>query len=220
LAPDWKLIQERYLHTLGNLTLTGYNSELSDRPFREKRDMKGGFRDSPIRLNKSLAALDDWNEDAIKTRGQALAELAVKTWIYPTIPAELLKTAKAKSTSGTYSLDDHAKLTGDLLSVFNALRNRIHALDSSITEVIKKRYISFQLRRGFVRIAAQTDRLRLLLHIKKVDLTDPLNLARPFPKSARAKRVKVRVHSNTNLDAVMELVEQAYKNEKRKGHSE
>ena len=39
LGPEWQRVQETWLHTLGNLTLTGYNSEYSDRPFAEKRDM-------------------------------------------------------------------------------------------------------------------------------------------------------------------------------------
>lgn len=45
LGADWERIQESWLHTLGNLTLTGYNSEYSDRPFVEKRDMENGFKD-------------------------------------------------------------------------------------------------------------------------------------------------------------------------------
>jgi len=77
-GPDWKRIQDTYLHTIGNLTLTGYNAELSDRPFIEKRDMKGGFRDSPIRLNKDLAALETWTEEQICARAARLADLAVK----------------------------------------------------------------------------------------------------------------------------------------------
>ena len=44
LGPDWKRVHQTWLHSLGNLTLTGYNSEYSDRPFSEKRDMIGGFR--------------------------------------------------------------------------------------------------------------------------------------------------------------------------------
>lgn len=43
LGPEWERVQKTYLHTLGNLTLTGYNSEYSDRPFAEKRNMQGGF---------------------------------------------------------------------------------------------------------------------------------------------------------------------------------
>lgn len=57
LGPEWERIQKTYLHTLGNLTLTGYNSEYSDRPFSEKRDMPGGFAQSPLRLNESLRTL-------------------------------------------------------------------------------------------------------------------------------------------------------------------
>jgi uncharacterized protein with ParB-like and HNH nuclease domain len=65
LGPRWPDIQTKYLHTIGNLTLTGYNSELSDRPFQAKRDMEGGFRDSPLRLNHDLGRLDRWTENEI-----------------------------------------------------------------------------------------------------------------------------------------------------------
>lgn len=53
LGPEWK-DHETWLHTLGNLTLTGYNSEYSDRSFVEKRDMENGFKDSPIKMNQTL----------------------------------------------------------------------------------------------------------------------------------------------------------------------
>ncbi|HEX2973117.1 MAG TPA: HNH endonuclease family protein [Tepidisphaeraceae bacterium] len=73
LGEKWQEVHNRYLHTLGNLTLTGYNSEYSDRPFKEKRDMKGGFAESPIRLNEGLGALEVWNEFEIQKRGERLA---------------------------------------------------------------------------------------------------------------------------------------------------
>src|SRR5207245_5701219 len=76
LGPEWERIQKTYLHTLGNLTLTGYNSEYSDRPFAEKRDMKGGFKESPLRLNQGLGNLDHWNEDSIRQRASKLVEQA------------------------------------------------------------------------------------------------------------------------------------------------
>lgn len=88
LGPNWKEVHARYLHTIGNLTLTGYNSELSDRPFPEKRDMKGGFAKSPIRLNESLAGTEHWNEEEIKKRAWALADLAVKVWPMPQLSSE------------------------------------------------------------------------------------------------------------------------------------
>ena len=52
LGPEWQRVQENWLHTLGNLTLTGYNTEYSDRPFSEKREMKGGFRESPLEAQR------------------------------------------------------------------------------------------------------------------------------------------------------------------------
>ena len=68
LGEGWVEVQGKYLHTLGNLTLTGYNSELSDRPFQEKKSMEGGFDDSPIRLNSYLRRISSWNEEQILVR--------------------------------------------------------------------------------------------------------------------------------------------------------
>lgn len=54
LGQDWKNIQNSLLHTAGNLTLTVYNTEYSNHPFIEKRDMENGFAESPLTLNKGL----------------------------------------------------------------------------------------------------------------------------------------------------------------------
>ena len=96
LGPEWKRVHETYLHTLGNLTLTGYNSEYSDRPFKEKRDMKGGFRDSPLQLNQGLGSIDHWNEDAIKQRVTRLAEQAVVVWPVPSLEPSVLRSVRGK----------------------------------------------------------------------------------------------------------------------------
>ncbi len=74
LGVEWQRLQQKWLHTLGNLTLTGYNTEYSDRPFTEKRDMKGGFKESPLKLNAGLGQLNVWNEATIQERAERLAE--------------------------------------------------------------------------------------------------------------------------------------------------
>ena len=94
LGEKWFEIHEKYLHTIGNLTLTGYNPELSDKPFLEKRDMVGGFADSPIRLNSSLAKLEHWTEDKILKRSQELAQKALEIWKYPKIDDAILQKYK------------------------------------------------------------------------------------------------------------------------------
>lgn len=83
LGDDWQQVNQTYLHTLGNLTLTGYNPELSDRPFTEKRDMEGGFGRSPLRLSAGLSEVSTWNEQEILHRAERLAQLAVRVWPAP-----------------------------------------------------------------------------------------------------------------------------------------
>ena len=70
LGAEWKRIQQTWLHTLGNLTLTGYNSEYSDRPFIVKRDMDGGFRQSPLKVNQGLGQVHVWDESTIIERAK------------------------------------------------------------------------------------------------------------------------------------------------------
>lgn len=59
-------IYDKYINTIGNLTLTGYNSSLSNKTFIEKRDMEKGFKESRLKLNKYLSEIDCWNEENIK----------------------------------------------------------------------------------------------------------------------------------------------------------
>ena len=91
LGEKWEEIHNKYLHTIGNLTLTGYNPELGDKPFLEKRDMEGGFAKSPITLNVELATLEHWNEDEILKRAKSLANKAFKIWEYPLLSQEVLE---------------------------------------------------------------------------------------------------------------------------------
>ena len=85
LGENWREIREKYLHTIGNLTLIGGkdNPALSDLPFEEKQKAKGGFCESELHLNRSLCQAKQWNEKAVLTRAEELAEKALKIWIYP-----------------------------------------------------------------------------------------------------------------------------------------
>ena len=69
LGADWSDIQRQWLHRLGNLTLTGYNSKYSDRPFAEKKTISGGFEESSVRLNKYIREQAQWTPAEMKARG-------------------------------------------------------------------------------------------------------------------------------------------------------
>jgi len=216
LGPDWKGIQAKWLHTIGNLTLTGYNSELSDRPFREKRDIKGGFRDSPIRLNRSLASLDHWNDSAILARAQELASVAVRIWPIPTLPPEILgKYSKpsAKEEAQPYTLEHFSSyLQGDVGELFNMLRKRILNLDSSVKEEPKKLYIAYKTTTNFVDVVPQKRQLRLSLNMQFDEINDPEGSCRDVSKVGRWGNgdVEVVLSSPHQIEYVMSLIQQSF----------
>ena len=83
-------IHEKWIHKLGNLTITGYNSDMGNSSFTKKRDGKHGFKKSGIRMNQDLALLDSWGEEEIEKRQRDLLELSVyEIWKYPTTDFEL-----------------------------------------------------------------------------------------------------------------------------------
>ena len=84
LGENWQKVHGKYLHTIGNLTFTGYNPELSNHSFTEKKHRDpGGFLQSRLRLNDSLVQVKKWDETAIQNRAEELAEKAIKIWISP-----------------------------------------------------------------------------------------------------------------------------------------
>lgn len=89
-----------------DISLTGYNPELNDRPFLEKRTMEGGFAHSPIRLNHSLSKLEHWNESMIVSRAEELANQALKIWQYPDIPQEIIQQYKDKVDDNEDELEE------------------------------------------------------------------------------------------------------------------
>ncbi|WP_282852846.1 DUF262 domain-containing protein [Gulosibacter sediminis] len=101
LGEDWQAVHNQYLHTLGNLTLTGYNSEYSDRSFPEKRDMEGGFKHSPLRLNEGIGQLATWGKDQIEQRASSLAFEAVKVWARPELDDRTLSKYQKQFTAGS-----------------------------------------------------------------------------------------------------------------------
>ena len=83
LGADWETIQEKWLHTISNLTLSGYNIKYSNKPFAEKRDMENGFKQSGLRLNHYIAQFDRWGENELEQRKQELSKMAKAIWSYP-----------------------------------------------------------------------------------------------------------------------------------------
>jgi uncharacterized protein with ParB-like and HNH nuclease domain/predicted transport protein len=178
LGDNWQEIQHQYLHTLGNLTLTGYNSEYSDHPFSVKRDMEGGFKDSPLRLNKGLGTLDRWTAAEIVQRADRLADEAVRIWARPTLSDDVIAEFQQPRPETGFSIEDHpALLPKARRDLFDRLSTETLALDPGITRHFLKQYVAFKAETNFVDVVPQKARLRLSLSIPIEVLRDERGLA-------------------------------------------
>lgn len=83
LGNDWEGVREKYLHTLGNLTLTGYNSELSDMSFTDKKKKLREVNTKVVRLFADVGSALVWNADTIEERGEHLATIIIKRYPMP-----------------------------------------------------------------------------------------------------------------------------------------
>jgi uncharacterized protein with ParB-like and HNH nuclease domain/predicted transport protein len=213
LGPDWERIQKTWLHTLGNLTLTGYNPELSDRPFVEKRAMRGGFKESPLRMNEGLGSLTTWNEDAIKARAAKLAGRAVAVWAAPSPPADVIDAYRPKATPGVgYTIQNHPQLSsGPMRDVFDAFRKQVLALDPCVTEEFLKFYVAYKAETNFVDVVPQAKRLRLSLNMAFHEIRDPKGMCKDVSAVGRWGNgdVEVGLASLDELPYVMGLVRQS-----------
>ena len=221
LGAEWEHVHSKYLHTIGNLTLTGYNPELSDRPFREKRDMKdGGFADSPLRLNRGLAKLEHWNEEEMSKRAQALADLAIKVWAAPALPTEVLtglRRSRVVEGGKVYTLADHADvLKGSRLELFEKVRKRILNLSSAVREEVKKHYIAYKAATNFVDIEPQKQRLKLTLNMTFDEVNDPEKICRDVSSVGHYGNgdVEFGVTSAEQIEYAMFLIRQSYEKQR------
>ena len=117
LGKDWEEVY-KYLHTIGNLTLTGYNERYSNLPFLKKRDLickknsverKCGFKYSPLYLNNIPGNSECWTIKEIQDRAKVLSERSKKLWPCPKLSPEILAkyvTKKSMATKFECNLQD------------------------------------------------------------------------------------------------------------------
>ncbi len=213
LGENFQEIHNKYLHTIGNLTLTGYNSEYSNKSFQKKRDMEGGFKDSPLRLNQDLKNLESFGEEEIKKRANDLADLALKIWTYPKLDAETLekyKPKKDKKEKKVYDLNSY-KFGSHSRELFDILSKEIKALDEKIVENFNQDYISYKFSKNFVDIVVQTKDLKLYLNMKFNELQDEKNLARDMTNKGHLGNgdIEVKLETKENIPYCLGLIKQA-----------
>ncbi|MFP6194076.1 DUF262 domain-containing protein [Helicobacter pylori] len=211
LGENFKAIHEKYLHTIGNLTLTGYNEKYSNNSFQEKRNMEKGFNQSPLRLNQSLKDLEPFGEKKIEKRANDLADWALKIWTYPKLDAETLEKYKPKKEKKVYDLSSY-KFGSHSMELFDILREGIKALDKRVTENFMKAYIAYKFKTNFVDIVVQNKDLKLYLNMKFHELQDEKNLAKDRTNKKNHNGngdVEVKLETKEDIPYCLGLIKQA-----------
>ena len=79
LGQDWEVTHELHLNVIGNLTLTGYQSELHKESFEIRKKL---LDESHLEINKYFRDKLTWTKDDIEWRSDILADMAVRIWPY------------------------------------------------------------------------------------------------------------------------------------------
>ena len=144
---EWQAVQEKYLHTLGNLTLTAYNSELGDKPFSVKQQELNEIKTKVVILYSDVKNRTEWNAEAIEQRADRLAKIIVD--LYPIEkPEQVVSFADPRykeytceyPDNATYKVPNYYILQGERVNCTNfaemlrSIITRLYELDSTIIE--------------------------------------------------------------------------------------
>lgn len=137
LGDNWENVHSTWKNRIANLTLTGYNSKYSNRPFSEKLDMEDGFKDSHLYLNKWISKQTKWGEEQLAEREDLLVERFLELWPMP--ETSFVPTVKGVAT---YNLDDGFDFTGSSIISFSFMgeRKATNTWKAAAEEILRELY--------------------------------------------------------------------------------
>ena len=164
LGDEWREVQRVWLHRLGNLTLTGYNSKYSDRPFNDKKVIKDGFCDSAVRLNRFVRDQNKWTPIEMEERGRSLAQRALEIWPRLNADQRLVDAASESEMRALARRRDVAKVKMDATArqLFESLRTEVRKLDDEVIELAEQHSVSYHAPGFFMEVLPRTQWLNLL----------------------------------------------------------
>lgn len=208
MGEDYRLLHEENVNDLGNLTLTSYNSELSNKDFESKK--VGLLQESHIILNQYFHELDIWDIEAIKLRGKKLAHIALEIWQYPEIAPELTDIVQNQKY-GIVTLDelaeDYISIKPSEMTIDESHPIKIKSFRELYDEIITYFYI--QDPQKFNRIFVENDNYaRMVKGEKKYTYARSKELVHDA-RLTRTKSIYVDVNQNgaSIVSKIVEIVE-------------
>lgn len=217
LGKNWKEVQEIWLHRLGNLTLTGYNSEYSDSSFSEKRKIKNGFNESPLRLNRYIAEQNVWTETQIKDRSEMLAGKALNIWGALDVDDKLVAEYVLRDRRARSEQFDPENILGKRnMPLYGALKAAVLALGDDIIPIVSKKNVTFYTLSGFLQVVPRSGYLGIIMAVEQEEL-DP-ELAKEvdpthqwsYIRHGNLTGVYSGVANEEHIKEVLPIIQQAY----------
>jgi predicted transport protein len=218
LGKEWKKIQSTWLHRLGNLTLTGYNSTYSDRPFEEKKTIPGGFNESSVRLNKFVREQSHWTPTEIEQRSQLLADRALEIWPALEVDSAAIEQAKQAELRELAERRDVAKvpMSAAARELFEKLRPRFREIDPAILELAESKSVSYHAPGFFLEVLPRKHKLLFLLPLDHSEIEDPHGLSEDATEwkflfyAKHEGGVLLRIKDEQDIEHAMPIIRQAY----------
>lgn len=144
LGDDWESVHQTWLHRLGNLTLTGYNSRYSNRPFEEKKTIQGGFEQSAVRLNSYIRKQTRWTEAEMEERGNDLAARSVRICPHHNADEKLILAADLRDLRARCAdrKPGSIRMRASVRKLLYSIRDSVRELGESI-EIVERRSLSY-----------------------------------------------------------------------------
>ena len=221
LGENWREIQEKWVHRLGNLTLTGYNSRYSDRPFLEKKSIDGGFDESSVRLNRFVREQSQWTEKEISQRGENLAAQALEIWPQLQVEESAIEDAKRAELMerGRDRSVEAVEMNTVATALFDELRAWIKERFPLVIEQPTKREqgIGYYTPYEFLEILPRTSGLQILLVGDYGEIDDPNDIVEDASEKKYFRNagdiepgVFMRIKDSSDIAKAKPAIRQAY----------
>jgi predicted transport protein len=218
LGDNWKDVQKTWLHRLGNLTLTGYNTKYSDRPFDEKKTICGGFSDSSVRLNKFVRDQPVWTDKEMSARTDALAARAISAWRALSVDQSLIDAADHLEKRKLATRQDlgKVKMSAEARVLFEELRTQVKAIDSDVLELAEPNSVSYHGPAFFIEVLPRRKKLTLLLSLDFNEVDDPSGFAKDatekkfFVHASHEGGVSLSVWNAGDIQSALPFIRQAH----------
>lgn len=201
LGPEWERIYRDLLHTIGNLTLTGYNSEYRDSPFSVKRDMENGFASSRLRLNSAIGRCERWDEATMLGRARKILATTLQIWPRPQVSG---------LAAGASTAPIPSAFAGIAEALLMALFAEVRGLAPGFDEDAQGDVVAISDGLTFARLRAAGEGVLVSLPVDVTTLEDPRRFAVIGQDGDGGPSAEVTLLSSEDIPYVARLVFQSY----------